>query len=111
MFAAQEILHVQKNGLQHLAIAFSALVVLSFSGCSTRTIPKPAPTKFCGSGETVGCQPLTPGMKELAPPRGHGDDSNQKMMFYKPPEEIWPEEFKPAPQTCGSPFTGKLITR
>ena len=85
------------------------LSVILIAGCATH--PKPTPTKFCGQGETVGCQPLTPGMKELAPPRGHGDDQHDKMMFYKPPEEIWPEDFKPAPQVCGSPFQGKLITR
>lgn len=90
-----------------------SLIVVLLAGCATQlpSMPRPAPTKFCGAGETVGCQPLTPGMKELAPPRGHGDDSKQQMMFYKPPEEIWPDDFPPAPKVCGSPFTGKLISR
>ena len=86
------------------------LLLLTLVGCATQTIPKPAPTKFCGQGETVGCQPLTPGMREGST-RGRSEDQHDKMMFYKPPEEIWPEDFKPAPQVCGSPFQGKLITR
>ena len=81
------------------------------SGCATQPIPKPTPVKFCGQGETINCQPLTPGMKELAPPRGHSDDSKQQMMFYKPPEEIWPDDFPLAPKVCGSPFQSKLILR
>ena len=87
------------------------LITLLLAGCATHPVPKPVPTKFCGPGETTGCQPLTPGMKELAPPRGRSDDSKHQMMFYKPPEEIWPDDFKPAPQVCGSPFQGKLISR
>ena len=44
-------------------------------------------------------------------PNGRSADQHGKMMFYKAPEEIWPDDFKPAPQVCGSPFTGKLIAR
>lgn len=86
------------------------LIALFVTGCATQPIPKPVPTKFCGQGETQNCRPLTPGMQEGST-RGRSDDSKQQMMFYKAPEEIWPEDFKPTPQVCGSPFSGKLITR
>ena len=84
-------------------------------GCSTQPLPKPvpkaAPLKFCGENETVNCQPLTPGMREGSS-RGHSDEpKNDKMMFYVPPEELWPEDFKPAPKVCGSPFQGRVFTR
>ena len=84
------------------------LLCIILSGCATQ--PKPAPTKFCGQGVTENCQPLTPGMKEGAT-RGHSQDQHGKMMFYQPPEEIWPDDFRPAPKVCGSPFQGKLISR
>ena len=102
---------VQRNGWRLSATAFSTVVLITFSGCAIQPVPKPAPMKFCGQGETTGCQPLTPGMKELAPPRGRSEDQHDKMMFYKAPEEIWPDDFPPAPKVCGSPFTGKLIAR
>ena len=82
-------------------------------GCTSlpKPVPKSAPLKFCGENETVNCQPLTPGMKEGSS-RGHGDEpKNDQMMFYKPPEELWPDDFPPAPKVCGSPFQGKLIAR
>ena len=88
----------------------SILLAILLTSCVTRPVPKPAPTKFCGQGETVGCQPLTPGMREGST-RGRSEDQHDKMMFYKAPEEIWPDDFPPAPKVCGSPFTGKLIAR
>lgn len=66
------------TGLMRLAIAFSALVFLSSTGCATQ--PKPAP-------------------------------KNDKLMYYIPPEQLWPEDFPTKPQVCGSPFTGRLISR
>lgn len=89
---------------------FILLFCLFLAACATKPIPKPAPMKFCGAGETTNCQPLTPGMKEGST-RGHSNDQHNKMMFYKAPEEIWPDDFPPAPKVCGSPFTGKLIAR
>lgn len=93
------------------ALIFLFLFLVGCTSLPKPVIPKAAPLKFCGENETTNCQPLTPGMKELAPPRGRSEDQHDKMMFYKAPEEIWPDDFKPAPQVCGSPFTGKLITR
>lgn len=78
------------------------LSIILIAGCAIQPVPRPAPTKFCGQGETVGCQPLTPGMKELAPPRGRSDDSRQQLMFYKEPEVIFKDEHTPG--TCRSPF-------
>lgn len=86
------------------------ILLIILAGCTSQPIPKPAPTKFCGKGETINCQPLTPGMSEGST-RGHSNDQHDKMMFYKAPEEIWPGDFPPAPKVCGSPFTGKLISR
>lgn len=84
------------------------LLVLLLVGCAIQS--KPVPVKFCGAGETENCQPLGPGNKGGST-RGHSDDQHDKLMFYKAPEEIWPEDFKSTPQVCGSPFQGKLITR
>jgi len=39
------------------------------------------------------------------------EPDNRQLRFYKAPEEIWPDDFPPAPRVCGSPFTGKLIAR
>ena len=91
------------------------LSIVLFTGCATQhtpaPMPKPAPMKFCGENETENCQPLTPGQRGGSS-RGHTEEpKTEKMMFYVPPEELWPEEFPPAPKVCASPFQGRLITR
>ena len=88
---------------------------LILAGCAVQPkpapFPKSAPLKFCGAGETERCRPLTPGMQEGSS-RGHGDEpKNDKMMYYIPPEQLWPEDFPTRPQVCASPFQGRLLTR
>ena len=62
----------------------SILLLVLLVGCATKPTPKPEIPKT---------------------------KDKQKMMFYVPPEELWPDDFPPAPKVCGSPFTGKLIAR
>ncbi len=64
----------------------SILLTVLLISCSTQTTPKTAVLKA-------------------------KEPDNRQLKFYKPPEEIWPDDFPPAPKVCGSPFTGKLISR
>ena len=82
------------------------ILTLFLVGCATHPLPK-----FCGEKETINCQPMTPGMKEGSS-RGHTvEPKADKMMFYVPPEELWPEEFPAKPKVCASPFQGNQILR
>lgn len=85
-------------------------ITLVLTGCAIHTPkPTPIPCEVKIQGE---CRKLTAGEKGGAVTRGHGDTpKNDKMMFYIPPEELWPEEFPPAPKVCGSPFRGRIFTR
>lgn len=85
------------------------LLALFLVGCATYT--KKMPTNFCGAGETENCRPLTPGMREGSS-RGHSEEpKDDKLMYYIPPEQLWPEDFPSKPQVCASPFQGRLLTR
>ena len=65
--------------MRHLILLFVLL-----AGCSTlpeplpmpKSAPMPAPTKFCGVGETINCQPITPGMREGSS-RGHSEEPKE----------------------------------
>ena len=56
---------------------FLILLTLFIAGCRTQPVPMPAPTKFCGVGETINCQPITPGMREGSS-RGHSKETGDQ---------------------------------
>ena len=96
---------------------FILLLLLLLAGCVSR-VPMPAPAPMPESKKscdmTVGgeCREMSASEKGGAGSRGHTQEpKNDKMMFYVPPEELWPEEFPAKPKVCASPFQGNQLLR
>lgn len=91
---------------------FILSLFLLLIGCSTtqpivKSIPPPCDVKVKGE-----CHTLSDSEKAGAGSRGHTTEpKTEKMMFYVPPEEIWPEDFPAKPKVCASPFQGNQLLR
>ena len=84
-------------------------LVLFLAGCATQPLPNKSHCDVIVNGK---CQTMSPSEHAGAGSRGHGEEpKNDKLMYYIPPEQLWPEDFPTKPQVCASPFTGRLLTQ
>lgn len=85
---------------------FILLLLLFIPGCAIQ------PKSTCAIKVGGKCQAMSPSEHAGAGSRGHGEEpKNDKMMYYVPPEQIWPEDFPTKPQVCASPFQGRLYSQ
>ncbi len=82
------------------------LLCLVLTGCAIQ------PKSACAVKVNGECRSMSSSEQAGAGSRGHTEEPrNNKMMFYVPPEEIWPDEYQSPPKVCASPFQGKLYSR
>ena len=81
------------------------LAIVLLVGCTT--VKPVCDVKVAGE-----CREMSPGEKVGPGSRGHEETPKKpEYQMYVPPEELWPEDFKPAPKVCASPFQGNQLLR
>lgn len=82
------------------------LLCLVLTGCAIQ------PKSTCAVKVNGECRNMSSSEQAGAGSRGHGEEpKSDKLMYYIPPEQLWPEDFPTKPQVCASPFQGRLYSR